>query len=916
MSKYLTSAYYLQYNMADSLTDISSQLYKGQYIPITENTLSASQRFEGFKTCPSSIHPSIMASTTESQQPWFLQSSYPVLFPFHDALKKPQAGFEKFLQEELRRRHDEIPVDLGAGQDKAMTDAGESEAFTLVSNSTTGEIRRDIEAMDLTEPDSCQGKSEEPKADIKSHPFMEGLVSYGKEDEEPPRNLENMMQTENNDLAYRSTKDALVDLFQELEEVVSGPRLAELLPAAWKADPLDTLKIIFNARSIHLGKSSRISFYRCAGWLAQNHPATLVANLQWLSRPVIDKKAKKESEDDAVIVDVKDENDPAKYDVRHGVAHGYWKDLLNILALAANNKLDVLADPRTVLNSENPGIVRGKSVAKTRGRGVGRSRGRGRGRGGVRTQRRHTMESDGEKEHQGQKGRQRQARLNPKESRRQTRGNRYEAAVKAFNTDPVYRALHLTIARLFAEQLDKDLCILRGVDEKAKRTISLCGKWAPSHDHFHDRHTFIVSTIAEILYPRESIQDNRLLPTDDRETYLRFAREEYRKDTSALRKHLEIVERDITLQKFENIKYDRVPSLAMSQYSKLFIEKDMDHFKTYIEKVAEGKANISGATLLPSILIQKLRAGNASRGRDIARYVLEQKVHEIEAKVFDGQWRTLVQRIKDSGTLESCIAVCDVSGSMSYPSFPDNTTPMDSAIGLSLLIAEVAKPPFSGAFITFSESPTVERVDLAKPLEEKYRSMMSSEWGMNTNFVAVFEDLILPMAIKNKLKQEDMVKRVFVFSDMQFDEACTDDSDGRVDEPKTPSQWTTSFERIKNKYQEAGYEMPEMVFWNLAGGRAGYSGESGDPTAPKPVTVDEEGTCLVSGYSQGMLKVFLDGGGFEEPEEEEEEEVVVDQDEDGNVTEKPTKKKAKMDPLRVVKKAIGHKAYDMLKVVD
>ncbi|KAI8689671.1 hypothetical protein NCS56_00230800 [Fusarium sp. Ph1] len=854
-----------------------------------------------------------MASTTESQEAWFLKPSYPVLFPFHESLKKPQAEFENFLREELRRRHDETPVDLGAGQDQAMTDAGESEAFTLVSNSTTGEIRKDIDAMDVTETDSHDAKTEGPKADTESNPFMEGLVSYGKKEEEPPRNLENMMHTENSDLAYRSTKDALVDLFQELEEVVSGPRLAELLPAAWKTDPLDTLKIIFNARSIHLGKSSRVSFYRCAGWLAQNHPATLVANLQWLSRPVIKKKAKKESEDDAVVVEVKEEDDPTKYDVKHGVAHGYWKDLLNILALAANNKLDGLSDPKSVLNSKNPGIIRGKSITKTRGRGVGRGRGRGRGRGGARTRRGRIMESDEEKDQKEQK---QQTSLPPKEFRRQTRDNRYEAAVKAFNTDPVYRALYLTIARLFAEQLEKDLRILRGVDAKAKRTISLCGKWAPSHDHFHDRHTFIVSTIAEILYPRDSIQDNRLSPTDDRETYLRFAREEYRKDTSALRKHLEVVERDITLQKFDNIKYNRVPSLAMSQYSKLFIEKDMDHFGTYIDKVAEGKANISGATLLPSTLIQKVRGGSSGSGGNSARDLVDRKVHEIEAKVVDGQWKTLVQRIKDSGTLESCIAVCDVSGSMTYPNFPDNTTPMDSAIGLSLLIAEVAKPPFSGAFITFSSKPTVEQVDLTKPLGEKYRNMLSSQWGMNTNFVAVFEDLILPMAIKNNLKQEDMVKRVFVFSDMQFDAACGNESYGWDEESKKPAQWTTSFERIKSKYQDAGYEMPELVFWNLAGGRAGYSGEWGDTTAPKPVTAEEEGTCLVSGYSQGMLKVFLDGGGFEEPEEEDEDEVVVDKDEDGNVTEKPIKKKAKMDPLKVVKKAISHKAYDMLKVVD
>ncbi|KAJ3533555.1 hypothetical protein NM208_g7933 [Fusarium decemcellulare] len=856
-----------------------------------------------------------MASTTQPEQPWFLKSSCPVLFPFNDALRKPQAEFGSFLRDELSRRHDEAAtVEAGTGQDQAMTDAGESETFTLVSNTTSGAIRKGLGAMEVADSESQETKPQDTKA-AESNPFMEGLVTYEKEEEKPPRDLKNMMQTENADLAYRSTNDSLVDLFQELEDVLSGPRLVELLSAAWKADPLDTLKIIFNARSIHLGKSSRNTFYRCAGWLAQNHPLTLVANLQWLSRPVIEKKAKKEGDDDIVIVDEKAEDDPTKYDVKHGVAHGYWKDLLNMLALAANNKFDALSDPRDVLNSENPGIIRGKSIKKLGGRGGRRARGTARairaGRGRGRKQRRRRNPAKNEEPVK-------KTRLNPQERRRETRAERHKAAVDAFNTNPVYRALHLAIARQFSEQLDKDLRTLRGSDEKAKRSISLCGKWAPSHDHFHDRHTFIVSTIAEVLYPRDSIDNERLSPTDDRETYLRFAREQYRKDTSALRKHLEIVERDITANKFENIKYDRVPSLAMNNYSKLFIEKDFDRFEKYIDKVAEGKANISGATLLPSTLIQKVRSINSNvAGLQSAHQLVEQKMLQIESKVFDGQWNTLVQRIKDSGALESSIAICDVSGSMLSPQFPDKTTPMDSAIGLSLLIAEAAKPPFAGAFITFSAKPVVERVDLTKSLKEKYDTLSDSDWGMNTNFVAVFEDLILPMAIKNNLKQEDMVKRVFVFSDMQFDAAQETYSWGTDTDESIPG-WSTSFERIRDKYQKAGYEMPELVFWNLAGGRAGYTGEDGDPTAPKPVKSDEDGTCLVSGYSQGMLKVFLEGGSFEDLEEEneEEEEVVVVKDEDGNVSEQPKKKKAKMDPIRIVKKAISHKAYDMLKVVD
>ncbi|KAG5800877.1 hypothetical protein H9Q69_000004 [Fusarium xylarioides] len=257
-----------------------------------------------------------MDSSSESDLPWFLKSSVPVLFPFDDALRLPQAEFEECIRQMIAGRHDEScrkEFDLSKREDHfaAMAEADESETFTLVSNSTSAEIRQAMKAAKLsnhasqdTETMGRSSPTQEPEAEeaqpVQSNPFMEGLINY--DNEKPSRDLENMMYTENGDLAYRSSQDALVDLFQELEEVVSGPRLKDLLTRAWDENPLATLRIIFSSRSIHLGKSSRTVFYRCAGWLAQNHPLTLVANLCWLSRPVINKKAEKKEDDDLVLV--------------------------------------------------------------------------------------------------------------------------------------------------------------------------------------------------------------------------------------------------------------------------------------------------------------------------------------------------------------------------------------------------------------------------------------------------------------------------------------------------------------------------------------------------------------------------------------------------------------------------------------
>ncbi|KAK0667084.1 hypothetical protein QBC41DRAFT_304622 [Cercophora samala] len=766
---------------------------------------------------------------------WFLKSKCPVLLPHLDALRLSQEDFAAYLKQTLKRDINMKPDVKPQVKVEAKDKVTDPKSYAAVTAASTGGA------------------------------FMDGLLAHAGVDDF--HLSDDKMLTENGDVTFGSSNSVLVDLFTELEEVIDSKRLDDILTAAWTEDPLATLKIIFNARSIHLGKSSRISFYRCAGWLAEHHPLTLVSNVHLLSSPVIPRptSAKKQQDGDPVeddVVMVEPEQDAASLDVATGLSHGYWKDLLNLLALAANGKLNLLASPRDVLNIKCEGVP---SV-------------------------RYNQEK-------------------AKERRAETREARHEQVRTLLESDPTYRALHLTVSRLFADQLKKDVTLLRDGDSKAKKQISLCGKWAPSTDRFHDKHTFVVSAIAELMYPAPLFSSDI---AGDRELYLRHAREAYRKDVSALRKHLDIVERNLSANTLDKIKYDRVPSVAMNNYTPIFASRDETRFMKYLDDVSTGKTQISGATLLPSTLIKAVREARqhktfSSYGQPKKKRTLkEMKADVVDAatsKVVDGQWKTLVQRIKDSGTLESSIAVCDVSGSMMSPVFQDGTTPMDSAIGLSLLVAEVTQPPFGGAFITFSTNPKVEKVDLSEGLGQKYQRMAAAEWGGSTDFCAVFSRLILPMAIQNAVKPEDMVKRVFVFSDMHFNSA-----------QYGAGQWSSSFERIQKDFKEAGYEMPELVFWNLAGGRAGYNSYN---IAPKPVAADQVGTALVSGYSQGMLKVFLGGAGFDEVKEEsEDDEMVVVVTKDGEeITVEPEGKRGK-DPYDRVKQAISHKAYGGLIVVD
>uniref|UniRef100_A0A453SKH1 Uncharacterized protein n=1 Tax=Aegilops tauschii subsp. strangulata TaxID=200361 RepID=A0A453SKH1_AEGTS len=206
---------------------------------------------------------------------------------------------------------------------------------------------------------------------------------------------------------------------------------------------------------------------------------------------------------------------------------------------------------------------------------------------------------------------------------------------------------------------------------------------------------------------------------------------------------LELPEVYMSAQRWSELPYTRVASVAMRRYKLLFKKHDEERFDKYLEDVEAGKAKISAGALLPHEI-----AASAYRGED-------DDVSEL-------QWRRMVDDLRSKGSLCNCISVCDVSGSMTG-------TPMEVCIALGVLTSELSEEPWAGKVITFSERPELHLIN-GKTLREKMRFVQRMEWDMNTNFQAVF-DQILRTAVEARLAPEKMIRTVFVYSDMEFDQA-------------------------------------------------------------------------------------------------------------------------------------------------
>ncbi|KAL0713100.1 hypothetical protein Bca4012_020078 [Brassica carinata] len=387
-----------------------------------------------------------------------------------------------------------------------------------------------------------------------------------------------------------------------------------------------------------------------------------------------------------------------------------------------------------------------------------------------------------------------------------------KVAFTRYSHDAEYRFLHERVSDLFSDHLRRDLEFLASGETNK---ISLAAKWCPSLDSSFDKATLVCESIARKIFPRgESFPEYEGL---EEAHYAYRVRDWLRKHVLVpLRKTLQLPEVNMGAREWGSLPYNRVASVAMKSYKEIFLSRDKERFENL------GKTKIAAGAVLPHEIIGDLNGGD---GGEVAEL----------------QWKRMVDDMRTKGSLTNCIAISDVSASMTG-------TPMEVSVALGLLVSELSEEPWKGKLITFSETPQLHLVK-GDDLRSKTQFVRDMDWGANTDFQKVF-DLILKVAVDGKLKPEEMIKRVFVFSDMEFDEAS---SSSRYNRRK--SSWETNYEVIVSKYKEKGYGgvVPEIVFWNLRDSKS------------TPVTRSEKGVALVSGFSKNLIKMFLDNDGEIDP---------------------------------------------------
>lgn len=373
---------------------------------------------------------------------------------------------------------------------------------------------------------------------------------------------------------------------------------------------------------------------------------------------------------------------------------------------------------------------------------------------------------------------------------------RFDDLLCLFNTEFESIAMNIIV-----EQLALDCTLM-----EENKPVSLLAKWLPSDKASSKTSRFYAHKIACAMHisPRT-----------------------YRAILLALRKYLDVLEIKTCANRWDEIDYNKVPSKANLRYKRAFMRHDSERREAYLEALARGdnKVKIHSATNFPHDVVHQYTKGALS-----PLY----SSNFLDCLKYDEAIEQLWKNLQDMPGLDNTLVIWDGSGSMLQPVGNTNVTALDVADALTIYCGARCKGSYENTFITFSSRPKVVSLRGETSLRDKlvYMRTHYTECS-NTNLEATF-DLILRAAKTENMAQEDLPRQLLIISDMEFDRAVCGPG--------------VLLESLAKKFAAAGYKLPKLIFWNV-----------NSRTNTIPMTQNENGVILVSGFSVNIIKQVLSG---------------------------------------------------------
>jgi hypothetical protein len=328
-----------------------------------------------------------------------------------------------------------------------------------------------------------------------------------------------------------------------------------------------------------------------------------------------------------------------------------------------------------------------------------------------------------------------------------------------------------------------------------------------------------------------------------------------RKVTSLLSKYIDVVEQKMCSNRFSEINMSHIPSNAMTKYVKALANEKLDEpvgsddedtgnrYPDNIDRIQARK------NLLETILNKEIN-GITVDIRRMADSVMKDlnniNLSNMKRKTVSAQFNAMVSKLKekiDSIVSDNSIDPRDVIGMVDVSGSMVSANVLNIAVMLGIIGAHLSNN-FNGLLMTFTDNPKIVKLDMSgkSDIYDHFKQIMEGPVGYSTNLQACF-DMLLDVTKQSNIKSTSV--GIVMYTDCQINEIAKVDGNNQYYD-KLYEKTIVGY--VGNKYKEAGYDVPRLVFWNLNGMTPGF-----------PAGGTSLGIQMVSGYSQSLMNQVFSG---------------------------------------------------------
>lgn len=282
--------------------------------------------------------------------------------------------------------------------------------------------------------------------------------------------------------------------------------------------------------------------------------------------------------------------------------------------------------------------------------------------------------------------------------------------------------------------------------------------------------------------------------------FLGMTDREYRKTLSSLREKIKVLETLMSQNRWNEIDFSKIPSKAGLIYKNAFAHKEVTAAR--YEAFMKNKGNkVNAGALYPYEIVAKAIGHSHWDWRD--------DMSEVDRQALEKYWNNLPDYFANTSN-SKMMCVVDTSRSMTGSSA---SAPINVAISLGMYAAERAGGPFKDHYISFSRTPQlikIEGIDFVDKVRRIYRTNLCE----NTNLSAVF-DMLLAIADKPNVREEDIPNHLVIISDMEIDHATSSGWYINRDNGWSKNNIKTTMENIRSKWAAHGHKLPKLTYWNV-----------------------------------------------------------------------------------------------------